>query len=153
MPASSHDSEKLKRKLQEFAAGFPFFKLIGFELLDLSPGWSKTAVTLRDDLRNPNGVMHGGVLATLVDAGITQAMLMTDIYQQVRETKGFMTTVDLRMKYLRPLTGGTATCEATIPHLGRRVCHAAATVVNDDGKVVATGDSIVMITLGDRKPT
>lgn len=149
--SAPRDPEKLKRKLQDFAADFPFFKLVGFELLDLSPGWSKTSIALRDDLRNPNGVMHGGVLATLVDAGITQAMLMTDIYQQVRDTKGFMTTVDLRMKYLRPLTGGTATCEATIPHLGRRVCHAAATVVSDEGKVIATGDSIVMITLGDGK--
>lgn len=143
-----HDPDKLKRKLQDFAADFPFFNLVGFELEDLSPGWSKTSMALRDELRNPNGVMHGGMLATLIDAGITQAMLMTDVYQRVRETKGFMTTVDLRVKYLRPLTAGKATCEATIPHLGKRVCHASATVTNDEGKVVATGDSIVMITLG-----
>ncbi|MGD8860209.1 MAG: PaaI family thioesterase [Myxococcales bacterium] len=150
--SQQRDPEKLKAKLFDFAKDFPFFSLVGFELVDFGPGWSKTRIALRDDLKNPNGVMHGGMIATLMDAGITQAMLMTDIYQQVRDTRGFMTTVDLRVKYLRPMTSGVATCEAEIPHMGRRVCHASAVVKNDDGKVVATGDSILMITLGDRKP-
>ena len=61
---------------------------------------------MRPDLQNANGVMHGGVIATLIDAAITQAMLMTDEYQAVRDTKGSMTSVDLRVKYLRPLTRG-----------------------------------------------
>lgn len=142
------DPEKLKRKLFDFAKEFPFFNLLGYELIDFGPSWSTTRISLREDLKNPNGVMHGGVIATLMDAGITQAMLMTDTYQAIRDTKGFMTTVDLRVKYLRPLTAGAMTCHATIPHLGRRVVHASAEVKNDDGKVIATGDSIVMVTLG-----
>ncbi len=149
---TARDPEKLKQKLFDFAKDFPFFKHMGFELIDFGPQWAKAKITLKDELRNPNGVMHGGVVATLMDAAITQSMLTTDIYQEVRDTRGQMTTVDLRVKYLRPLTKGTATCEAEITHLGRRIAHASATVKNDDGKVVATGDSILIITLGDRKP-
>ena len=145
---TQRDPEVLKQKLLQFAKDFAFFNLLGIELIDFSPKWSKTRIALRPDLKNANGVMHGGIIATLIDVGITQAMLMTDEYQQVRDTKGSMTSVDLRVKYLRPVTSGSAMCEARITHLGKRVGHASAVVTNDEGKEVALGDSIVMITLG-----
>jgi uncharacterized protein (TIGR00369 family) len=145
---SEHDPDKLKQKLLAFAKDFPFFNHLGIELVDFGPKWSTTRIALRPELRNANGVMHGGVIATLIDVGFTQAMLMTDEYQEVRDTKGSMSSVDLRVKYLRPVTDGYATCEARITHLGRRVGHASAVVKNDQGKEVALGDSIVMLTLG-----
>ena len=145
---TQRDPEVLKQKLLQFAKDFPFFNLLGIELVDFSPKWSKTRIALRPDLKNANGVMHGGIIATLIDVGITQAMLMTDEYQQVRDTKGSMSSVDLRVKYLRPVTSGHAICEARITHLGKRVGHASAVVTNDEGKEIALGDSIVMITLG-----
>lgn len=148
---TQRDPDKLKQKLFDFAKDFPFFKHMGFELIDFGPKWAKCKITLKDELRNPNGVMHGGVIATLMDAAITQSMLMTDVYQEIRDTRGQMTTVDLRVKYLRPVSEGVAMCEAEVTHLGRRIGHASAVVKNDDGKVVATGDSIIIITLGDKK--
>lgn len=146
---SDHDPDKLRKKLHDFAAHFPLFKLLGVELLDFGPGISKTRIALRDDLKNANGMMHGGIIATLIDIGITQAMLMTDEYQRVRETRGSMSSVDLRVKYLRPLASGHATCSVSIPHLGKRISHASAVVSSDDGKPIAFGDSTVMITLGE----
>lgn len=147
---SQRDPARLKQKLIDFAKEFPFFRLLGFEVIDFGPKWARARIALREDLRNANGMMHGGVIATLIDAAITQAMLMTDEYQEVRDTKGSMSSVDLRVKYLRPLGEGAATCEATISHLGRRVGHASAVVKNDQGKEIALGDSIIMITLGDK---
>jgi len=146
---SERDPEKLKQKLRAFGKDFALFKLLGVELVDFGPKWSTTRIALRPELCNANGVMHGGVLATLIDVGFTQAMLMTDEYQHVRDTKGSMSSVDLRVKYLRPLVAGYATCEARITHLGRRVGHASAVVRNDAGKDVALGDATMMITLGD----
>ena len=145
---TQRDPEKLKQKLFAFAKDFPLFKLLGLEMVDFGPTWSKTRIALKPELLNALGVMQGGVLATLIDASITQAMLMTDEYQEVRDTKGQMSSVDLRVKYLRPLTEGYANCEATITHLGRRVSHASAVVKSDRGKEIALGDSIIMITPG-----
>lgn len=145
---SPHDPDKLKTKLIEFAKDFAFFKHMGFELVDFGPKWATARLALRPELRNANGVMHGGVLATLIDATITQAMLMTDEYQQVRETKGSMSNADLRVRYLRPVTNGYAQCEARIVHLGKRIGHASAVVTNEQGKEVALGDSILVISLG-----
>jgi acyl-CoA thioesterase len=141
---SAKDPQKLREKLVAFAKDFPFFKLVGFDVEDCGPKWAKCRLHCRTELANPNGVMHGGVIATLIDASITQAVLMTDEYQVVRDTRGTLTTLDLRVKYLRPVSTGTLTCEATIPHLGKRVIHAQAVVRDDAGRDVAFGDATMM---------
>ena len=146
------DPEKLKQKLLEFARGFPFFQLVGFEVSDFGPKWAKCQVKARNELENPNGVIHGGVIATLIDATITQAMLMTDEYQAVRDTNGSMSTVDLHVKYLRPAVHGRLICDATIVHLGKRVIHAHAVVTNEESKEIAMGDATMMIVLGNAAP-
>lgn len=147
MPAS-RDPEKLKSKLLAFARDFPFFTLVGFEVLDCGPGWSKCQLRAHPELHNPNGVLHGGMLATLIDASMTQAMLMTDEYQVVRDTKGAMSTVDLHVKYLRPVVSGVAICEAKAVHLGKRIAHLQARVQNEDGKDVALGDASMILVTG-----
>lgn len=146
--SEARDPEKLRQKLLAFARAFPFFKLVGFEVDDCGPRWAKCRLAFRSELANPNGVLHGGVIATLIDASITQAMLMTDEYQVVRDTQGTLTTVDMRVKYLRPATAGTLFCEASVPHLGKRVIHALASVKDEAGKDIAMGDATLMIVPG-----
>ena len=143
---------KLKSKLLDFAKNFPFFEHMGLEVEDMTPGWARVSVGVKDHLRNPNGQLHGGVIATLIDMSITQAMLLTDTYQKVRETRGIMTNVDLRVKYLRALAEGRATVESRVVHEGRRVVHVASTVTDDRGKTVALGDATLMIVLGEKEP-
>jgi acyl-CoA thioesterase len=146
--SAPRDPAKLKAKLLEFAKDFAFFKLVGFEVLDCGPKWSKCQIRLRPELHNPNGVLHGGVIATLIDAGITQALLMTDEYQVIRETNGAMSTVDLHIKYLRPLSEGLAICESTIVHLGKRIVHAQSEVKTAEGKPLALGDASLILVPG-----
>lgn len=146
MSDKPRDPARLKQKLVDFAASFPFFELMGFAVVDFGPRWSTCTLTHRKELCNPNGVLHGGAISTLIDAGITQAMLMTDEYDEVvRQNKGYMTTIDLRVRYLRPCSGGVLTCESKVTHLGRRIVHASAVVKGDDGKDVALGDSIMTL--------
>ena len=142
-------TSELKQKLLAFARDFPFFRHMGFDVEDMEPGYARVSVEMEDHLRNPNGQMHGGVIATLVDMSITQAMLMTGTYERVRKTRGIMTNIDLRMKYLRAVGAGRATVESRIIHEGRRVVHAASTVTDDRGKTVALGDATLMIVEGD----
>jgi len=148
----ARDPETLRRKLIAYAARFPFFNLIGFEVLDLGPGWAHTRIPLRPDLTNPDGIAHGGVIATLIDISITEAMLMTDEYAKVRDTRGSMATIDLGVKYLRPLREGTLLCKAEIVHRGRRVAHARAVVTDEDDRQLALGTATMMITLGESAP-
>ena len=128
----------------EFAKTFPFFRLIGLEVVDVAPGRSTTRLAYRPDLTQPFGIMHGGVIASLVDTGIAQALLLTDRFQEVQQQGGAIVSVDLRIKYFRPVSEGTLTCESTIVRLGRQVIHAESVVTNEAGKEVARGDAIYM---------
>ena len=53
-------------------------------------------------------------------------------------------SVDLRVKFIRPVSRGTVVCEAQIVRLGRQIVHAEAVVTGDDAKEVARGDAIYM---------
>jgi uncharacterized protein (TIGR00369 family) len=59
-------------------------------------------------------------------------------------------SVDLRIKYLRPVSEGSIVCEAHTPRVGRTITHSTAVVTNAEGQPVATGDSIYMIVEGQR---
>ncbi|MFQ5568949.1 MAG: PaaI family thioesterase [Rhodothermales bacterium] len=142
--------QQTKTNILRFAAQFPFFNLIGLKVLDIEPGWSKTRVTWRDDLAQPFGVMHGGVIASLIDTGIAHALLLTEAFDRLRREKGALVSIDLRVKYFRPVSEGSLICESTIPRMGRQIIHAESIVTNDGGKEVARGDSIYMIVPGNQ---
>ena len=89
--------------------------------------------------------MHGGVIASLIDTGIAHAMLTADYVRQVVNEGGRIVSVDLRVKYIRPVSAGTITCESKIIRMGRRISHGESVVTNEQGKEVARGDSIYMI--------
>src|SRR5512134_3886016 len=133
-----------------FAAQFPLFNLLGVEVLDIAPGWSKTRLAYRPDLVQPAGILHGGVIATLIDSAIAHALLMTDRFQELREQRGALVSVDLRVKFLRPVSAGAVLCEAKVVRLGRHIVHAEAIVTDEDGKDVARGDAIYMAVPGNQ---
>ena len=113
----------------------PFSKLIGMELVDLQPDVAVISIEMRDDLRQPSGVLHGGVTATLIDTAMAFA---------VRTRLGLTeatATIDLTVHYLRPHVTGTFTCTAKVVRAGKRIFTVSADVVNEDGKHIATAVS------------
>lgn len=137
-----------REQIIEFTRELPFFKLMGLEVVDMKPGWSLTRIQFREDLCQPMGILHGGVMATLVDTGIAHALMLTDMHQQFIAEGGGIVSVDLRVKYLRPVSEGVITCESTIPRLGRQIIHGESIVKNAEGKEVARGDSIYLAVAG-----
>ncbi len=133
-----------KQTWLDITQNLPFLKLIGLEMLDIEPGRSKAKLTFRHDLCQPAGIMHGGVIATLIDTGIAHALVMTDAFRELAAEGGSLVSVDLRVKYFRPVSEGMLFCESTIPRMGRQIFHGESVVVNDAGKEVARGDSIYM---------
>jgi uncharacterized protein (TIGR00369 family) len=124
--------------------------MMGFELIDIEPGRARLAMSWRDDLCQPAGIMHGGAIASLVDTAIANSILLTSRYLEIRAQGALIVSVDLRIKYLRPVSAGRIVCDARVTRSGRQIIHTAATVVDGDGNEVATGDSIYMIVAGER---
>jgi uncharacterized protein (TIGR00369 family) len=131
-----------------YAEQFPFFRLIGLEILHVEPGRSRSRLKYREDLTQPAGIMHGGVIATLIDSGIAHALLMTDRFQELRAEQGALVSVDLRVKFFRPVSVGTVECEAKVLRLGRTIIHAEAVVLEGAGQEVARGDATYMAVPG-----
>ncbi len=135
----SHKLTEITPEQRAFAENalhtLPFSRLIGMELVDLQPDLAVISIEMRDDLRQPSGVLHGGVTATLIDTAMAFA---------VRTRLGLTeatATIDLTVHYLRPHITGTFTCTAKIVRAGKRIFTVSADVVNEDGKHIATAVS------------
>ena len=78
---------------------------------------------MRPDLANPIGLMHGGIIASLIDTGLAYALLLREDIQDALHAGRSLVTVDLRVKYLRPVSAGAVTCESRIIRRGRQIIH------------------------------
>lgn len=140
------DLDVAKAGIFEFFRGFPFNTLMGMELIEIEPGRARIRMGYRHDLCQPAGIMHGGAIASLIDTTIAHTLLLTDQYLAEQAKGGRIVSVDLRTKYLRPVSSGSVECLATVPRMGRHVIHAEAEVISsEDNKVVARGDAIYMM--------
>lgn len=134
MTAAANDSlapDELER-LQEAFERVPFAHLLKLELGEMRRGLATLHLEVRDELRQNNGVVHGGVVASLVDSAAAFAILT------ILEKDQTMTTIDLTIHYLRPLLAGRATARARVVRAGRRILTITIDVLNEDEALVAT---------------
>jgi 1,4-dihydroxy-2-naphthoyl-CoA hydrolase len=99
-------------QINEVLVGFD--RLYGLELLEITEEQVRACVAVRDQLKQPAGLVHGGVYASMAEAMASLATGMTVLEQG-------MTAVGLSnsTSFLRPLTGGTVHAQATRLHRGR----------------------------------
>lgn len=125
-------SEADKQRAFEGLKKVPFAQLLGIEMADIKPGEAVMKLKMRDELRQPHGVMHGGATASIIDSAMAFAII-TRLAEGEKAT-----TVDLTVHYLRPVSEGEITCTAKVVRAGRRILTVSAEVVNEEGKLVAT---------------
>lgn len=125
--------EERRRFAADKLNNLPFAKLMGMRLVDIRPNEAVVEIEMRDDLRQPSGVLHGGVTATLMDTAMAFAVrtYLTDTEPTA--------TIDLTVHYLRPHVEGKAICTARVVRPGKRIFTVSAEVHNEDGKLIATG--------------
>jgi acyl-CoA thioesterase len=131
-------SEEHKQMARAALKTAPFPRLVGLELVDLRYGEAVIRLDMRDELRQPYGLLHGGATATLIDTATAFAVITT---QAAGEQS---TTVDLTIHYLRPHTEGEVVCTARVVRAGRRITTVSAEAVNAEGKQIATALSTYM---------
>ena len=80
---------------------------------------------------NPHGIVHGGVLYTLVDYAMGCALTS-------RLGAGEQcTTIEIKINYVAPATGGRLTADARVVERTRRIATLEARVTADDGTLLA----------------
>lgn len=121
----------LLEKAQVIFREIPYIKLLGMELVDLKTGEAVVRLKMRDELRQPHGLLHGGATASVIDT----AMAFAVITVLGKDEKA--STVDLTVHYLRPVIDETITCTARVVKTGRRLLTISADVFNDKEKLIA----------------
>lgn len=86
----------------------------------------------------PFGIVHGGVLATLIDTATFWAAFL-----RLPGDTGLV-NVDLKLNYLKPVMEGWLTAFGTCIQAGKSISYSEARVEDKSGKIIAHGTSTLM---------
>jgi 1,4-dihydroxy-2-naphthoyl-CoA hydrolase len=84
------------------------------ELVDISDGEVRACVQLRDELKQPMGLLHGGVYASIAESLASLATAL-GVLEHGEAAMGLSNSTS----FLRPVTEGTVHAHATRLHRGR----------------------------------
>ena len=147
--------EVLRQVMEEL---IPFNRFLGVKLTGMRKGFARLEIPFRDELVGDpmRPALHGGVLSALGDAAGGAA-----VWASMDDDNARISTIDLRIDYLRPARLTTLVAEAVVVRVGNRVGVADVRLFNHDTEAdtVATVKAVYNITIkkdyrlgGEKKP-
>jgi uncharacterized protein (TIGR00369 family) len=111
----------------------PIVTTMAMRLVRVDDGVAVFSFTPQEWMCNPMGVIHGGILATVLDTALT-CCVVTRLSAEKAAT-----TTDLQVRYLRPIYAGGPEifAEATALHVGSTFATADARATDASGKLYA----------------
>jgi uncharacterized protein (TIGR00369 family) len=120
-----------------------FWQYLGIEVEAAGEGWVRLRVPVRDGLRNAAGApVHGGVLATLVDAAVGGAL---GTYGSAAAGGVDQATLDLNVSFVGAARGDALLAEGKIIRRGRTIAFGETRVTDATGNLVAIGRATYMV--------
>ncbi len=114
-------------------------ELLGIERDAREPGFCRMRLPVGRALYNPHGVLHGGVVYTMIDYSMGGAV-MASLPEGQR-----CTTIEAKVSYLAPVREASLTVETRVVKLGRSIAFTESKVTDDAGRLVATGSGSMFI--------
>jgi uncharacterized protein (TIGR00369 family) len=121
--------EMLTRALSDDSQRFGSFflsRLLGFTI-EYGEESCRVSFEAVPTLFNPQGTLHGGVLATAMD--ISMGHLLHHVV-------GAGATLEMKVQYSGPVTGGLVICEGTFIRKGRSISFLQSHARREDGELV-----------------
>ncbi|WP_095194340.1 PaaI family thioesterase [Pseudomonas sp. Irchel 3A7] len=112
----------------------PFLQSLGIELIHWVEGEAEFHMPIQPQHLNRQGMLHGGLIATLLDAACGYAGLYSGEHEE--ETHGV--TVTLNISYLSAAREGTVIARGLVSRSGRNLYFVQGTLVSDQGELLAT---------------
>lgn len=132
--ARAHFDTALDDHAQAFESFFfARFLGLGFEYLpQAAPDEDKEVCRITfevtDMLKNPQGTLHGGAMASAMDISMGHL---------VNKVAGPGATIEMKVQYMRPVRSGTVTCEGRFLKRGRSLSYMESRLTGPDGKLAA----------------
>lgn len=104
------------------------FDYLPHEAPDAKKEVCRVSFAVGDMLRNPQGSLHGGVMATAMDISMGHL---------VNKVAGPGATIEMKVQYMRPVMAGTVTCEGRFTRRGRSLSFMESRLYGPDGKLAA----------------
>lgn len=100
------------QQINEAMMGFD--RLYGLQVLECAEDLARAQIEVRDELKQPAGLLHGGVIASIAEAlaSLTTAIA---VFSEGNAAMGLSN----QTSFLRPITEGLVTATATRLHKGR----------------------------------
>jgi len=116
---------------------FPQF--LGVELEELRTDYARLRLAYRPEFRQPAGVVHGGVIASMIDTVVVPAI--GGGYDEPRE----MFTIDMQLRYLAPIVGEDVIAEGWVVKRGRSIVFCDAEVRTPSDVLAATASLVYKV--------
>jgi uncharacterized protein (TIGR00369 family) len=116
----------------------PYWQTLGFDLKEVEPGRAVFEVAVRDG-HMQNGVVHGGVLASIADSACAVAGISMVF------PASYATTINLQLSYLKPVIQGRVRAEGRCLKAGKNLLFCEAQVLDEQGALVCTASSQLMV--------
>jgi uncharacterized protein (TIGR00369 family) len=139
MPITAEREQAIRKKFESNN----FSRHLGFEIDLLDTDRARLGVTVRDQLLQLQGVMHGGAIASLIDTAVAFAIAVSS------DADSRFTTVEMKINYIRPIRAGRVVAEARLVQNGRRIVVGDCDVIDAEGKLAAKA-LVTYIRLDDR---
>jgi 1,4-dihydroxy-2-naphthoyl-CoA hydrolase len=117
-----------------------FDGLYGLEIIDLAPELANARLAVRDDHKQPWGIVHGGIYASIAES-VTSWATAAVVVPEGKIASGMSN----QTSFLRPVSGGTIHAVATRKHAGRTTWVWEVEMTDDQGRLCALSRMTIAI--------
>ena len=107
-----------------------FDGLYGLDITNVEPDCLRGQVQVRDELKQPGGLIHGGVYAAM-----SESLASTGTALEVIPNGKLAVGLSNQTSFLRPITQGTIFGAAKVKHRGRTTWVWEVELTDDDGRL------------------
>jgi uncharacterized protein (TIGR00369 family) len=132
----------------------PFNKVLGIKVESISPDCVKTVFEMRDELvgNYKRRMLHGGVISSAIDVtgglaaiiSIQEKMHGETLETRIERSFG-ISTIDLRVDFLRPGLGKRFVVSAYVLRAGNKIAVTRIELHNDQDDLIAVGTGSYII--------
>lgn len=126
----------------------PFGERLGYEMLEHREGFCRMALDAQDWQANRAGMVHGGVIAALIDSCGGYAGAYCTVPGNIRRA----VTVTMTIHYARPAPFGRLTATGKLKGGGRQIFFTTTDVHDPEGRLIAFGEGTYRLRRGSEKP-
>lgn len=117
----------------------PLFNFLGVVVEEISGERVILRLPLRRDFIQGAGVVAGGVMAALADEAMAHLVLANLLEGEITAT------IEMNMRFVRPVSTGEIRAEAVVVKKGRNVFTLSVEVMDQSGSLLARGGASFMV--------